>query len=49
LFIIHFPADPKEPFNETIQPALETVFGSTWRIVVGSLWLFGRATSPTPS
>ena len=40
LFVIHFPADPAEPFNQTIQPALETVFGNTWRIVVGSICAF---------
>lgn len=40
LFVIHFPADPKEPFNQTIQPALEVVFGNTWRIVVGSICAF---------
>jgi queuosine precursor transporter len=40
LFVIHFPADPAEPFNKTIQPALETVFGNTWRIVVGSICAF---------
>ncbi len=40
LFVIHFPADPKEPYNAVIQPALETVFGNTWRIVVGSIVAF---------
>lgn len=40
LFVIHFPADPVEPFNKTIQPALEVVFGNTWRIVVGSICAF---------
>lgn len=40
LFVIHFPADPKEPFNQTIQPALEIVFGNTWRIVAGSIVAF---------
>ena len=29
-----------EPFNEVMQPALETVFGNTWRIVVGSMIAF---------
>jgi uncharacterized integral membrane protein (TIGR00697 family) len=32
LFVIHMPADPNEPFNATIQPALEVVFGNTGRI-----------------
>ena len=40
LAVIHFPTDPNEPFNEVIQPALETVFGNTWRIVVGSIIAF---------
>jgi len=39
-FVVHVPADPKEPFNATIQPALEVVFGNTWRIVIGSLLAF---------
>ena len=38
--ILHLPADPDEPYNEALQPALETVFGSTWRIVVGSILAF---------
>src|ERR1041385_7668132 len=25
--VIHLPADPKEPYNKIIQPALETCFG----------------------
>lgn len=37
LFVVHFPVNPDEPFNATIQPALEVVFGSTWRIVLASL------------
>lgn len=36
-FVILFPVDPGEPFNERMQPALETVFGNTWRIVLGSI------------
>lgn len=39
-FVIHFPADPGEPYNQTIQPALEIIFGNTWRIVVGSICAF---------
>jgi len=35
--VIQFPVDPGEPFNERMQPALETVFGNTWRIVLGSI------------
>ncbi len=40
LFVIHFPADPDEPYNTVIQPALEVVFGNTWRIVAGSIFAF---------
>jgi uncharacterized integral membrane protein (TIGR00697 family) len=40
LFVIHLPGDPEEPFNAVIQPALEIVFGSTWRIVVASIVAF---------
>lgn len=39
-FVIHAPADPAEPFNQVLQPALEVVFGSTWRIVLGSVVAF---------
>jgi uncharacterized integral membrane protein (TIGR00697 family) len=38
--VIHMPADPHARFNETLQPALETVFGATARIVVGSIVAF---------
>ncbi len=38
--VLAIPADPKEPFNATIQPALEVVFGNTWRIVVASILAF---------
>jgi queuosine precursor transporter len=38
--VIHMPADPDEPFNAVIQPALEVVFGNTWRIVVASMIAF---------
>src|SRR5262245_54956740 len=38
--VIHMPADPNEPFNKVMQPALETLFGNTWRIVVGSMVAF---------
>ncbi len=40
LVVIHFPPDPNEPFNAAIQPALEVVFGNTWRIVLGSILAF---------
>ncbi len=38
--VIHFTPDPNEPFNERMQPALEVVFGNTWRVVVGSILAF---------
>lgn len=34
------PANPDEPFNEVIVPALDIVFGNTWRIVLGSIVAF---------
>jgi uncharacterized integral membrane protein (TIGR00697 family) len=40
--ILSMTPSPDEPFNATLQPALETVFGSTWRIVAASMaayWL----------
>jgi queuosine precursor transporter len=37
LVVVNMPINPDEKFNETIQPALEIVFGSTWRIVLASL------------
>jgi queuosine precursor transporter len=38
--IISLPADPDEPFNRVLQPALEVVFGGTWRIALGSVLAF---------
>lgn len=38
--VIHLPPNPDEEFNKTIQPALEVVFGNTWRIVAGSILAF---------
>ena len=35
--IIHMPVAPSEPFNVQLQPALEIVFGATWRIALASL------------
>lgn len=35
--VINIPASPLEPYNEVLQPALETTFGSTWRIVLASM------------
>lgn len=40
--IIHMPPSPDEPFNAQLQPALEVVFGGTWRIALASIaayWL----------
>ncbi|MEW6250601.1 MAG: queuosine precursor transporter [Planctomycetota bacterium] len=37
LAVVHMPADPRVPFNEQIQPALQVVFGNTWRIVLASM------------
>ncbi|MEO8466192.1 MAG: queuosine precursor transporter [Gammaproteobacteria bacterium] len=38
--VIHLPAASTEPFNATLQPALEVVFGSTGRIVAASIVAF---------
>jgi len=38
--VLRMPVDPGEPYNQIIQPALETVFGNTWRIVAGSILAF---------
>src|SRR5205823_3649309 len=38
--VIHLPRNPDEPYNAIIQPALETCFGNTWRIVVASMIAF---------
>ena len=38
--IIHLPADPNEPFNAQLQPAIQIVFGNGTRIVAGSLLAF---------
>ncbi|MBS0192788.1 MAG: queuosine precursor transporter [Proteobacteria bacterium] len=35
--VIRMPAAASEPFNQQLQPALETVFGATWRIALASL------------
>lgn len=37
LAVVRMPPDPAEPFNGQIQPALELVFGNTWRIVIASM------------
>jgi len=38
--VIRMPPAAKEPFNAVVQPAIEVVFGNTWRIVVGSIIAF---------
>ena len=38
--VIHMPVHEPEPFNSVLQPALETVFGSTGRIVLASIVAF---------
>jgi hypothetical protein len=38
--VIRLPANPDEPYNELIQPALETCFGASWRIVSMSILAF---------
>ncbi|MEO8460458.1 MAG: queuosine precursor transporter [Dokdonella sp.] len=46
--ILVIPASSSEPFNATLQPALEVVFGNTWRIVLASMlayWLGDFANS----
>jgi len=35
--VIALPPSPSEPFNAALQPALETVFGNTWRVVAASV------------
>lgn len=38
--VIHLPTNGAEEYNKVIQPALETVFGNTWRIVAASIVAF---------
>jgi uncharacterized integral membrane protein (TIGR00697 family) len=38
--VLRMPPAASEPYNQVIQPAIETVFGNTWRIVVGSILAF---------
>jgi uncharacterized integral membrane protein (TIGR00697 family) len=38
--ILSLPPSSSEPFNEILQPALDIVFGNTWRIVVASILAF---------
>jgi len=38
--ILAMPASPDSEYNRVLQPALEVVFGNTWRIVVASMLAF---------
>jgi hypothetical protein len=38
--VLSLPPSPAESFNATLQPALEVVFGSTWRIALASIVAF---------
>jgi queuosine precursor transporter len=38
--VVNLPASATEPFNATLQPAIEIVFGNTWRIAVASIVAF---------
>lgn len=38
--VIHLPPNLDEPLNQRVQPALEIVFGNTWRILLGSVIAF---------
>lgn len=35
--IVAIPPEPSEPYNKDLQPALELVFGNTWRIALASI------------
>jgi uncharacterized integral membrane protein (TIGR00697 family) len=38
--VIRMPAAASESYNTVLQPAIETVFGNTWRLVLGSMLAF---------
>jgi uncharacterized integral membrane protein (TIGR00697 family) len=38
--VLRMPADAAVPYNATLQPAIEVIFGGTWRIVAGSMLAF---------
>ncbi len=38
--VLRMPADPTVSYNAVIQPALEVVFGGTWRIILASIVAF---------
>src|SRR5690606_31685750 len=37
LVVVGLEPSPTEPYNATIQPALQVVFGNTWRVVLASM------------
>lgn len=39
-FVVNVRPAPNEPFNDVLQPALEVVFGNTYRIVIASIIAF---------
>ncbi|HEY8943594.1 MAG TPA: queuosine precursor transporter [Polyangiaceae bacterium] len=38
--VVNMPPDASEPFNQMLQPAIEVVFGNTWRIALASVLAF---------
>ncbi len=38
--VLRMPPDAGEPYNKVIQPALEVIFGGTWRIIAASVVAF---------
>lgn len=38
--VVNLPPAASEPFNATLQPAIEVAFGNTWRIAVASIVAF---------
>jgi queuosine precursor transporter len=38
--VVKMPSDASEPYNEVLQPAIEVVFGNTWRIALASILAF---------
>ncbi len=40
LVVVGLPPDPAEPYNRQLQPALEVVFGTTWRVALASMLAF---------
>jgi queuosine precursor transporter len=40
LVVLRMPPDAGEPYNKIVQPALEVLFGGTWRIIAASVVAF---------